>query len=210
LDANVVNLQLRSRATVCFAIGRRLQEGQKLSFNRTDWKPVAVTVSTLIAGPRLAVLDTSHLAGLVNDWISPSHDRRHAAQTFIPSLVARGWLPVLSAARRIGEIADARCIACRNVDLASHFHPETLAPGNPHLLYLLALPPRFPRPGESLTSMISSPGSPHHPGRAHLSTKLRTGEIVCARCITVADYEFDYRCFIPRRWLPEILTYCIC
>jgi len=54
-----------------------------------------VTVSTLIARLRLVILDTSHFVGLVNDWISPSYDRRHAARMFIPGLVERGWLPLL-------------------------------------------------------------------------------------------------------------------
>jgi hypothetical protein len=121
-----------------------------------------VAVSTLIPGPRLAVLDTPHLAGLVNDWISPSHDPRHAAKTFIPSLVELGWLPVLSATLRIGEIADARCIAWRNVELASHFHPETLAFRNPHLLYLSALFPKIssPRGIEHFYDVVSWKSSP--------------------------------------------------
>jgi hypothetical protein len=52
-------------------------------------------------------------------------------------------------------------------------------------------------PRKLLTSVTSSPGSPHHPGCAHLFTRFRTGETTVPRCITVAEWELDYRCFIP-------------
>jgi hypothetical protein len=45
--------------------------------------------------------------------------------------------------------------------------------------------------------MTSSPGSPHHPGCAHLFTRFRTSETTVPRCITVAEWELDYRGFIP-------------
>lgn len=48
-----------------------------------------------ISRPRLVALDTSHLVGLVNDWISGVAERRQAAQSFVPRLIEQGWLPLL-------------------------------------------------------------------------------------------------------------------
>ncbi len=51
--------------------------------------------SSSIALPRLVVLDSAHLAGLVSDLSSASRERRHAANRFIPELIAHSWLPLL-------------------------------------------------------------------------------------------------------------------
>ena len=48
-----------------------------------------------IALPRLVVLDSAHLAGLVSDLCSVSRGRRRSADRFIPELIANGWLPLL-------------------------------------------------------------------------------------------------------------------
>lgn len=45
--------------------------------------------------PRYVVLDTSHIVGLVTDLVSGVHERQKLAQSFAPSLVERGWLPLL-------------------------------------------------------------------------------------------------------------------
>jgi len=54
-----------------------------------------VTTATPIGRPRLAIFDTSHLAGLAADWASAISDRRRTAQMFVPRLAEHGWLPLL-------------------------------------------------------------------------------------------------------------------
>jgi hypothetical protein len=54
-----------------------------------------MNIPALISPPRIVVLDTSHLARLAADWASANRDQRRAAQTFIPGLLERGWLPLL-------------------------------------------------------------------------------------------------------------------
>ncbi|WP_250452499.1 hypothetical protein [Caballeronia sp. ATUFL_M2_KS44] len=44
----------------------------------------------------LVVLDTSHLARLATDWTSRDPEHRHSARHFVPHLLDRGWLPLLS------------------------------------------------------------------------------------------------------------------
>lgn len=50
---------------------------------------------TPIALPRLVVLDSAHLAGLVADLTSGSRERRRTANRFVPELIENGWLPLL-------------------------------------------------------------------------------------------------------------------
>jgi hypothetical protein len=50
---------------------------------------------TPLCRPRLVVLDTAHLAGLVADIESDGLQRKRAAQRFVPDLVEMGWLPLL-------------------------------------------------------------------------------------------------------------------
>lgn len=44
----------------------------------------------------LVALDTSHLSRLASDWVSRDAVRRRSAERFIPRLLERGWLPLLS------------------------------------------------------------------------------------------------------------------
>ena len=50
---------------------------------------------TPLRRPRLVVLDTAHLAGLVADIVSDGRDRKRAAQRFVPKLIEKGWLPLV-------------------------------------------------------------------------------------------------------------------
>ncbi|AVQ81106.1 hypothetical protein C4F17_09185 [Variovorax sp. PMC12] len=41
-------------------------------------------------------MDSSHLAGLALDWASPVRSRQEAARSFVPRLIERGWVLLLS------------------------------------------------------------------------------------------------------------------
>ena len=95
-----------------------------------------MTVSKLISRPRLIVLDTSHLAGLAADWGAANSTRQHAARTFVPDLVERGWLPLLCwhqveemLQHKDGDLVDQRLRYLRSWPLVSWIRPSDPASG---------------------------------------------------------------------------------
>ena len=52
-------------------------------------------ISSMVIRPRLVLLDTSHINAIVKDLISSDVARQSTARAFIPTLLSRGWLPVL-------------------------------------------------------------------------------------------------------------------
>lgn len=79
---------------------------------------------------RLVVLDTAHLAGLVHDINSGNSARVLAAQRFIPDLLEKGWLPLLSwhhieelLQHRDDQLVDARLQYLRNQPLLAWIRP---------------------------------------------------------------------------------------
>ena len=90
------------------------------------------------------VLDTSHLARLVNDSVSSSRDRRRAAQAFIPDLVERGWLPLLCwhhleelLQHRDDQLVDARLRYLWNWPLMAWVRPSDAEAGPGSILDVL-------------------------------------------------------------------------
>lgn len=90
-----------------------------------------MTASALISQPRFVVLDTSHLAGLASDWASADRSRRRSAQAFVPSLVERGWLPLLCwhqveelLQHKDGELVDQRLRYLRSWPLVAWVRPS--------------------------------------------------------------------------------------
>lgn len=94
---------------------------------------------------RYVVLDTSHLAGLVADWISGTLEQQRAAQSFVPRLIECGWLPLLSSPQleeliqhENDDLVDARLRYLWSWPLLAWIRPLDPAAGPGNVLDILA------------------------------------------------------------------------
>jgi hypothetical protein len=105
---------------------------------------LTMMVLAMINRPHLVVLDTSHLTGLVTDWVSANGDRRRAAETFVPHLVERGWLPLLCwhqleelLQHKDDQLVDTRLRYLRSWPLMAWIRPSDLRAGPGSVLDVL-------------------------------------------------------------------------
>ena len=99
----------------------------------------------LIRPPRLVLLDTSHLTGLAADHSSADPTRRQAAQSFRSTLIAAGWLMLLSwhqleelIQHRDDELVDRRLQFLRDMPMLAWVSPFDSNSGPGSVIDILA------------------------------------------------------------------------
>lgn len=110
-----------------------------------------------LASPRLIVLDSAHMAGLVLDLSGTSRERRRAAHRFMPELIESGWLPILCwhhleelLQHGDDQLVDARLRYLWNWPLLAWVRPAEPAAGPGSIVDIL---------GHEAAAALANPGS---------------------------------------------------